>query len=118
MIRSIICSYLAHFLIPSSKNNKNVLEKVPPKKVLVFSYITGNGTFLYFLKRKLFIYFGKQKLRKNSLHIRNETFLYFKTESNFHISGSKFSSLKIFLFWEVELSSPKLKKNFIFQEGT
>ena len=66
-----------------------------------FSYISGNG--------------NSEKIPYIS---GNKTFLYLKTESNFHISGSKFSSLKIFLFWEVELSSPKLKKSFIFQEGT
>ena len=35
-----------------------------------FSYISGNGTFLYFRKqkpRKKFLYFGKRKLGKNSL---------------------------------------------------
>ena len=35
-----------------------------------FSYISGNGTFLYFRKqkpRKKSLYFGKRKLGKNSL---------------------------------------------------
>ena len=73
----------------------------------------------YIFSKESFSYIsGNRNSEKIPYISGNETFLYFKTESNFHISGSKFSSLKIFLFWEVELSSPKLKKNFIFQEGT
>ena len=52
-----------------------------------FSYISGNGTFLYFmkrkpprnflyfLKRKLFLYFAKWKSPKNSLYFRKWNFL-------------------------------------------
>ena len=36
-----ICSHLAHFLRPSSKNK----NEIPSRKVLIFSYILGNGTF-------------------------------------------------------------------------
>ena len=50
-IRSIICSYLMHFLSPRSKN-----KKIYSKKVLIFPYISGNGNHpknsLCFRKRK------------------------------------------------------------------
>ena len=50
-------SHLAHFLSPCSKNKKNSSQEN-----ILYSNIKN---FLYFLKRKLFLYFKKWKPRKN-----------------------------------------------------
>ena len=45
-------------------------------------YTSGNGNFeknlLYFVKRKLFLYFRKRKPRKKSLYFRKRNFLIFR----------------------------------------
>ena len=71
-----------HFLSPSSKNK----ETHPEKNSLYFekwnllTLILRNS--LYFLKRKLFLYFRKWKPHKNFLYYRKENFLMFwKTET-------------------------------------
>ena len=105
--RSDICSYLAYFLSPSSRN-----KKTPSKKS---SYI-----FLYFRKwnflaliLKNFLYFLKKTFLINSLYFRKQNFLVFQETS--YISGSKNVLKKCLMFWEMELSRPKLKKLLIFQ---
>ena len=88
-------------LLSSSSKNK----KIPSKKVLIFfeemelpcsnisvesfSYISGNGPFLYFRKwnpekipyisgNETFLYFGKRTPRKKSLYFRKRNFLIFQ----------------------------------------
>ena len=59
---SIICSYMAHLLSPSSKNKK----KLALKKFLYF--LVFHEMELCFLKRKLFLYLGKCFRLKNQLN--------------------------------------------------
>ena len=76
-VSSIICSYLAHFLSPSSINRKNL----PGKKIPLFWEMklscSSIKNFLYFLKRKIFLYFKKWRPQKNSLYFRKWGFLIF-----------------------------------------
>ena len=60
------------FQLKLEKQNKSTPKKIP--------YISGNRTlilrnFLYFLKRKLFLYFGKQNPPKNYLNFGERNFL-------------------------------------------
>ena len=72
--------------------------------------------FLHFIKRKLFLYFGKRKPEKRAYILDNGTFLYFR-KRNFPSSKNKKTTLKKFLILqEMELSSLKLKKYPIFQQ--
>ena len=80
---SIISSYLAHFS-PSSKKKK----KIHPKKI---SHILGKWNFLtlvlknflYFLWRKLFLYFRKLKPQKNfSYFLKRKLFLNFRIKNS------------------------------------
>ena len=77
------------FLNPSSKK----LKKTTTNK---YPYVTGNGTFLYFLERKLFLYFGKQ-------------FLIFQETEFFYISGNG-NPEKLLIFQKVNFRSRKNKK--------
>ena len=45
--------------------------------------------FLYFLKRKLLLYFGKRKFRKNSSYFRKRNFLLFQETSGRNFPSSK-----------------------------
>ena len=90
-LSSIIGKYLAHVLSTSSKN----------KKVLIFSYISGNETFwLWYLKISyIFLYFQKRKPWKSF-------FMFQETEI-----------LEIFLcFKKMKLSGFDLKKFLIFSQ--
>ena len=80
-------SYLAHFLSPSSKNKKSSYIFFYFRKWNFLALILRN-----FRKRKFFLYFGKQKPRKNSLYFRKRNFLIFQETS--YISGSNFPCLK------------------------
>ena len=103
-----------NFLCPNIKNFIYIFsaalifqETEPPQK-----------KFLCCLKRKLFLYFGKRKPPKKYLCSGNGTFLYFM-KRNFPNSKKKQPTLKKCLkFREIELSSSKLKKILIFQERT
>ena len=76
--------------------------------------------FLYSLKRKLFLYFGKRKPPPPPPP--PQQFLIFQETECYYISGSNSRSPKIkkntikkfFLFYEMKFSSPKLKKLLIF----
>ena len=81
LIRSILQGYLVHFSTQTRKIKKIHLQKI--------SYISGKWNFLalilknfsYFLKRKLFSYFRKQKPRKNFLYfLKRKLFLYFQKQ--------------------------------------
>ena len=91
-----INSYLAHFLNPSSKNKKSSYVSLYFGKWNFPALILRN--FLHFLKRKLFLYFGKRKPRKNSLHFRKRNFLIFQETS--YVLGSNFPSLKYYIEYE------------------
>ena len=80
--------------------------------------------FLYFLKRKLFLYFGNGNPERKFLYFRKGNFLIFletKTLKNFlyfrkrNLLNSK--NKKFLIFWEMELSSHKIRNFPIFQEG-
>ena len=85
---SIIWSHLAHFLSPSLRK----IKKIHPEKNSLhlgkrnfLALILRN--FLYFLKRKLFLYFRKRKPRKIPYISGNGTFLYFLKTNFSYISG-------------------------------
>ena len=69
--------------------------------------------FLYFLYRKLFLYFRKWKPRKNSLYFRKRNFLTFQEVSFLarKMKKKKKTQKKYLLFKEMERSSPKPKKH-------
>ena len=75
--------------------------------------------FLKFFQRKLFLYFRKRKPRKNSLYFRKQNFLIFQ-EATFQDQKNflKNTLKKLFIFQEMQLGSPKLRKLIIFQEKT
>ena len=83
---SIICSYLAHLLSLSPKNLKKSTLPHPPPPSKKNSYTPGKWNFLiltlknflYFLKRKVFLYFGKPKRPKKSLCFRKSIFFTFQ----------------------------------------
>ena len=79
-------SYLAHFLSPSLKNERSSYISLYFRKSNFLALILRN--FLYFLKRKLFLYFGTQKPRKNSLYFRKRNFIKFE-EVNFKLEKEK-----------------------------
>ena len=116
---SIRCCYLAHFLSPSSKNKSiskktsyifekwnflawilsNILYFLKKKS---FSYISGNGTFLYFRKWKPW---------KNSSYFRKRNCLVFQEVTVW--------AQKMFLILrEMELYRQKHTKLLLIQEGT
>ena len=106
-------SSIADFLRPSSKNKKSSYNFLYLKKKSHFLALILRN-FLYFLKRKLFLYFGKWKPLKTF----QETKLFNFFESSY-ISGGNFPSSKnekksflkkLLIFVEIEISSPKLKK--------
>ena len=80
-------------------------------------------------QNETFLYSRKRKPRKNSLYFRKlnffifretealKIFLYFRRELSCS-KNEKTHSYSVFIFWEVELSRPKLKKHLLFQEGT
>ena len=82
-----------------------------------------NKKFLYFIKRKLSLYFGKWKPEKIPYISGNGIFLYLRKflifqEVTFRVGKKKKKTLKKFLiFREMQLSVPKLKK-LICQERT
>ena len=104
----------------------------PKRKINCLALIFRN--FLYFIKRKFSLHFGKWKPRKNSLYFRKRNF--FISHETSYISGSNFPNSKnkkknskkllikklllkkLLIFREMELSSPKLRKLLIFQERT
>ena len=80
------------------------------KKFLYFGKQKPPIKTLYFLKKKAFLSFRKRKPWQNSLYFRKWNFLCTKNEKIL---------LKSFLYLEeMRLSYYKLKKLFIFQEGT
>ena len=93
-------------------------KKIYPEKI----YFRGKLSFLvlilkiilYFLKRKLFSYFRKQKAQKNFLYfLKRKLFLYFpkwKPRTDFLY----FSKRNFLIFQELEI----LKKLLIFKEVT
>ena len=121
-------------LSPQSFSQKNFLnfflKKTRSEKS--FSYISGNGTFLYFLKRKLFLYFRKwifsifretETPKKILIFRKTETpkkfFIFQETELS-HISGNG-NPKKLLIFQEVtfrarKVKKPTLKKLVISQE--
>ena len=71
---------------PCTFRSKIENKKIYPEKI---SYILILKNLLYFLKRKLYLYFRKPKLRKNFLYfLKRKLFLYFK----------KWKRLKLFVF--------------------
>ena len=70
----------------------------PTFQEMVLFYISGNGNpeknHLYFIKRKLFLYFRKWKPPKNSLYFRKLNFLIFEETE----------TLKKFLYFRKQLS--------------
>ena len=85
-------------------------EWKPRKKFLYFGKQKPPIKTLYFLKKKAFLSFRKRKPWQNSLYFRKWNFLCTKNEKIL---------LKSFLYLEeMRLSYYKLKKLFIFQEGT
>ena len=94
-VSSIICSYLAHFLSPSSINRKNL----PGKKIPLFWEMklscSSIKNFLYFLKRKIFLYFKNGDPKKIPYISGNGAFLYFR---------------ELLLFQEVTFQTRKMKK--------
>ena len=82
-----------------------------------FSYISGNGNPPKIPNisgiEEAFLYFRKQKPKKNSLYFRKQNFLIFQ-EVTFR--AWKKTILRKLVFQEMKLSSPKLKKPFMFQE--
>ena len=80
---SIICSYLMHFLIPSSKNKKNPSRK----KFFIFRemelYSSKINNFFIFSQKNAFLIFRETETQKQNFVIFQETeilknFLYFK----------------------------------------
>ena len=120
-------------LSPSSKNKKKTSEK-SSYSFLFFRKWNIPGlilrNFLHSLKRKLFLYFGKRKPRKNSLCLRKRNFFYIswtnfprsKKEKtpwkNFLLYLRKWNfqapSLKIVLYFRRELAKPQAKKGYYF----
>ena len=82
LIRSILQGYLVHFSTQTRKIKKIHLQKI--------SYISGKWNFLalilknfsYFLKRKLFSYFRKQKPEKISYIFSKESCSYISRNRN------------------------------------
>ena len=82
---------------------------------------------MYFLERKLLLYFRKQKSQKNSLRLRELNFFYISGNGNpkkllifqevtFRAQMMKKTTLKMFLiFREMDLSSSGIKKLLTFQ---
>ena len=132
----MIKGYLVHFLSPSRKNKKatpknflifreielsgskikkfllfpEMVKKIHPAKI---SYTLGNGNseknILFFLKRKLFLYFGKCKSRKNP---------YFQETKLSYISGCSYPSQKIkkiLYFGKWNFLASRLRNFLIFQ---
>ena len=94
-----------HFSSPSSKNKKNMpqenfsKENFSKESFLYFGKWEPGKNFLYFLKEKLFLYFGKQNF-----------LMPWEMELSY-VSGSNFLSLKNKKKINSEkTSSPKLKK--------
>ena len=104
-LSSIICSYLADALSRNLKNKKNSLWN-KFLYLLIFQKMELSGSnirnFSYFLKRKLFLYFRKQKPTKKSLYFRKRNF--------FYISGNG-NPEKRFIFQEVTLQALEGNKN-------
>ena len=90
--RAIWCSFLAQ---------AQKIKKLRPKKFLYFGKWNVLAliirSFLYFLKRKLFLYFGRRKPRKNSLYFRKRNFLIIQETE----------TLKNFLYFTRELLEPE-----------
>ena len=104
---------LENFLCPNIKNFIYIFsaalifqETEPPQK-----------KFLYCLKRKLFLYFGKRKPPKN-IYVQETVLSYISWKGTFRTRKKKPTLKKCLKFREIELSSSKLKKIPIFQEWT
>ena len=98
--------YLMHILAQAQNINRNLPQENS-------SYISGKWnfltlilkTFVYFLKRKLFIYFRKQKHRKH--------FFYFhKTKRFFSFRKRKPRNNSLYLTKLIELSNISRNRNF------
>ena len=115
---------------------RKIKKKSTQRKCNFLTLILRN--FLYFLKRKLFLYLGKGNPEKTSYNFSKEGFSYISgkgnSEKNPYISGNGNSKKllifqevtsraqkiknptlkKLLIFWEMELSSPKkLNKTFL-----
>ena len=71
-------------------------------------------TFLYFLKKKFFLYFGKWSF----LVLRFKNFRRELSELKKKKKKKKKNSEKVLIFREIKPSCPKLKKFLIFQKRT
>ena len=65
----IFCLHALNSSMLSLKLSFFTTEKIPGNRTLILR------NFLYFLKRKLFLYFGKQNPQKNYLNFRERNFL-------------------------------------------
>ena len=122
-------SYISERNFQTSKNS-------PRKNFLIFWKMELSGSnikkFLIFSQKKSFFIFRETKTLKK-LFMSQETGLFYipgnanpKNELHFKKSNEKkmlkkwkkATLKKCHIFWEIELSSPKLKKLLIFQEET
>ena len=83
--------------MPKLAKPRNIFKKISytPGKWNFLALIMKN--FLYFFKRKLFLYFGKRRSQKDSLYFRKWKFLIFQeiqTLKSFLYSGSNFPRSK------------------------
>ena len=62
-----------------------------PRKCLIFQETETPKKFLTFIKRKLFLYFGKPKTENNSLYFRKRNFLIFQETELSYISRKVYS---------------------------
>ena len=69
---------------------RKVKENLLPKKFLTFWAMELSSSniknFLLFFEKKPFLYFGTQKPRKNTLHLRKQNFLIFQETSYIRIT--------------------------------
>ena len=81
------------------------IKNIYPEKI---SYILILKNSLYFLKRKLFLYFGKRKPRKSSLYFRQRNFFNLQEEL------SKPQKIKFLIFFQKNLWIKFSKNTSIF----
>ena len=90
------------------------------ENLLYFRKQIPRKNFLYFLKRKLFLYFGKQKPRENCLYFKKrkpeKNSLYFRKRNFSYILGKEYSEPchngTILIFQEMNIQHP----GFFFQK--
>ena len=119
-------SCLEYFFSPSSKNEKGSYIFLYFGKWNFVALILRDS--LYFLKRKLFLYFGKRKPEKIPYISGNGTFLYFRKRKPQKTSGGNLPSSKnekkktlcksLLHFRKWSFLASTLKNFLIFQEVT